>query len=68
MCTDIGSKCRQREGFRIAWGQSIVLSEETYSNLALYASEVNEWSKRFQYTLLLDLPSESMGENLAHFI
>ena len=46
MCTDIGSKCRQREGFRIAWGQSIVLSEETYSNLALSASEVNEWSKR----------------------
>ena len=51
MCTDIGSKCRPREGFRIAWSQSVVLSEETDSNLALSASEVNEWSKRSNLAL-----------------
>ena len=46
MCTDIGSRCRPREGIGIAWSQSEAPSEETDNNLALSASDVVEWSKR----------------------
>ena len=41
MCTDIGSKCRPREGIGIEWSQSEALSEKTDSNLPLSASEVH---------------------------